>query len=124
MKNMPTLWLIALLVMNIGCSRVDQKVAQDRSAKGSEPATTSSAQPIAKVTKEKVTKEVAIATAKDDYRRRNSSLKRVDFDVSDEPDGWHVSYYPHVRDGTIAGGGGVYLIDKETGEILDLKLYQ
>ncbi len=51
----------------------------------------------------KVTKEMAVATAKADHIRTLGSLKGLDVEASDEPDGWRVSFYPHVRNGTIAG---------------------
>lgn len=72
----------------------------------------------------KVTKEMAVATAKAHYFGRKDVLRDVDVDASDEPDGWHISFYPRVRRGTIFGGGRVYQIDNETGKILNLKLYQ
>jgi len=119
MRKTSALWIGTLLVMNIGCGRNGQGIASERAATNVGPVTVESPKPPAKVTK-----EMAVATAKADYIRTIGPLKGIDFDVSDEPDGWRVNFYPHVRNGTIAGGSGLYLIDKETGKILDLKLNQ
>lgn len=119
MKKAFALWLGALLVMHISCSKEGQRVESERAATNNVPVTIQSPQPPAKITE-----EAAVATAKADYIRRKGSLEGVDFDVTDEPDGWRISFYPHVRNGTVAGGGSDYLIDKETGKILNLKLYQ
>lgn len=119
MKKTLALWMGALLIMHTGCSKGAQRIAPERAATNSGPVTMENPKP-----PPKVTKEMAVTTAKADYVRRNGSLKSIDFDASDEPYAWRISYYPHVRNGTTAGGGGVYLIDKETGKILNLELYQ
>lgn len=119
MRKMSALLLGVLLLINISCGEGSRGIASERAATNGGPITTESTQP-----RVNVTKEMAVATAKADYVRTIGPLKGVDFDVSDEPNGWRVNFYPHVRDGTIAGGSGVYLIDKETGKILALKLNQ
>ncbi|MET0624139.1 MAG: hypothetical protein ABW250_14235 [Pyrinomonadaceae bacterium] len=128
MKQILVLLLATLSILLAGCSKGDQRAAHESAATNRGAVTTESPQPPVNNVKDmaavKVTKEMAVATAKADYIRRKGSLKGADFDVSDDPDGWRISFFPRVRNGTIAGGGSDYLIDKETGKILSLKLHQ
>jgi hypothetical protein len=111
MRKTSALLLGALLVLNIYCGMDTPGSASERAASNGGPVTMDSPQPRAVVTK-----ETALTTAKADYVRRIGPLKGIDFEVSDEPDGWKVNL--------MAGGTGVYLIDKEAGTILALKLNQ
>lgn len=128
MKKPPILLIAILFISLAGCGKGGQKDVSERAANNREAITTESPQPMAKDMKEiatsKISKEKAVETAKADYIKRKGSLKGTDFDVSDDPDGWRIHFYPQVRNGATVGGGSDYLIDKETGKILNLKLHQ
>jgi hypothetical protein len=101
MRITPALWLSALLALSIGCGKDRQLTKAELPTINSETVAVETPKPPAKVTR-----EAAIATAKTHYIKTLGSLKGIDFDASEEANGWHVNYYPHVRNGTIAGGGG------------------
>ena len=126
MKRVFAPWLAALIVTHAGCSKGNLDGASARAGTGDGRVAASISQPSVESPRlaAKITKEKAVATAKADYTKTIGPLKDIDFSASEDADGWRVRFYPHVRNGTIAGGGGVYLIGKESGKILDLKLYQ
>jgi uncharacterized membrane protein YkoI len=69
-----------------------------------------------------IDKEVAIAIAKQEVAKGGRSFDEYRIEVSDRTDAWHVEF--HLKDLTAKGGSSEFLISKETGEILQKKLYQ
>lgn len=52
-------------------------------------------------------------------------LHHYEIEIFLEKDGWHVNYDIRQRNGSrVSGGGPHYVIDANTGEILDKKYYQ
>ena len=67
-------------------------------------------------------KEKAVANAKQDAVKAGFSLKIYEIVVSEEPKQWGILF--QLKDKTLTGGGPEYVIDKETGKIIDRKFHQ
>ncbi len=67
----------------------------------------------------------ALAICQADGLLAYEQLHHYGIEIFLEKDGWHVNYGIKQRNGSrVAGGGPHYIIDAETGAILDKKYYQ
>lgn len=69
-----------------------------------------------------ITEEAAIKVAKDDAKRILGKLDEYEISASEQTEGWHVRFKQKMQG--LEGDGALYIIDKETGKLLDIKLYQ
>jgi RHS repeat-associated protein len=68
-------------------------------------------------------KSLKLQIAKADFARLVGSVDNYVVVISVETDGWHITFHLKTR-GASFGGGANYILDKETGKILDKKLQQ
>lgn len=113
------LCLSMLAISQLACSGNTREIAVKQEGPNSSPTNVSSSP-----SPPKIDRETAVNTARADFARLLGSLEGYTVEGSEEANGWHVIFRLNKKRGTTFGGGAEYLIDKETGKVLDKKFAQ